>query len=48
MFKDKDLERVLRREEKTGIDLIFGVDVILMTAQWMAVFPWHRLTEEYR
>lgn len=48
IFEDKNLERVLRREEKTGIDLIFGADVILMTAQWMAVFPRHRLTEEYR
>ncbi len=48
IFKDKDLERVLRREERNGIDLSFGADVILLTAQWMAVFPRHRLTEEYR
>jgi hypothetical protein len=48
MFEDKNLERVLRREERNGIDLGFGADVILMNAQWMAVLPRHRLMDEYR
>jgi len=48
MFEDRNLERVLRREEKQGIDLCFGEDVTLLTAQWMAVLPRHRLMDEYR
>lgn len=48
IFEDKNLERVLRREEKLGIDLIFGEDVTMMTASWMAVMPRYRLLGEYR
>ena len=48
MFEDKNLERILRKEEKYGIDLCFGEDVILLTAEWMAVLPRYRLMEAYR
>lgn len=49
IFEDKNLERVLRREEKLGIDLIFsGLNVTMMTANWMATLPRHRLLGEYR
>lgn len=49
IFEDKNLERVLRREEKLGVDLIFsGMDVTMMTATWMATLPRHRLLGEYR
>lgn len=47
-FNDKNLERVLRKEERTGITLIFSADVTLLTAQWMAVLPRYRLMDEYR
>ena len=48
-FDDKNLERAMRREEKlAGIDLLFGGDVTMLCAQWMAVVPWYRLKEEYR
>ena len=49
MFEDKNLERVLRREEKlAGIDLIFSEDVTMLTADWMATLPRYRLMMEYR
>ena len=48
MFEDKNLERVLRREEKLGIDLIFSEDVTFLTANWMATLPRYRLLGEYR